>query len=57
MLLLEPVLVFVDLPLFNFEKNEKMYIKLDIFVGVKNKTTTIPVAFFELKIWIEPGKI
>lgn len=47
----------VDLPLFNFEKNEKMYIKPDIFVGVKNKTTTIPIAFFELKIWIEPGKI
>ena len=38
----------VDIPLFNFVKNEKMYIKPDIFVGVKNKTTTIPIAFFEL---------
>ncbi|MHA1456664.1 MAG: hypothetical protein ACTSRT_14715 [Promethearchaeota archaeon] len=47
----------VDLPLFNFEKNKKMYIKPDIFIGIKNETTTIPIAFFELKIWSEPGLI
>lgn len=47
----------VDLPLFNFEKNEEMYIKPDIFVGVKNNNITVPVVFFELKIWLEPGKI
>jgi len=47
----------IDLDLFDYDKNKKMYIKPDIFIGIKNNATTIPIAFFELKIWIEPGKI